>query len=97
MTIKDLSDVRGPVAILKWAKARKAEIKVAEDKARAEIEEAMGDADVGILDDEVVITWGSHKRNSFDQKAFAEAHPDLFELFKASSSVRRFALVDDGD
>lgn len=93
MTVVNLESVRAETEILVWCAARRAEIKELEDKAKAAVQDALGDADTGTLDDEIVVTWESHKRNAFDQKAFREAHPDLFEGFKTSSSVRRFEVV----
>lgn len=93
MTIVDLSTVRAETEILLWCAQRKAEIKELEDKAKAAVQDALGDADTGTLDGEIVVTWESHKRTAFDQKLFREAHPDLFEGFKTSSSVRRFEVA----
>ncbi|MFU6944814.1 endonuclease, partial [Pseudomonas aeruginosa] len=39
-----------------------------------------------------VLTWKSQTTNRFDQSAFKEAHPALFEQFKKTSESRVFRL-----
>lgn len=90
----DLAAVRAQVELLIWVKSRIAELKEIEKAAREQIEDAMGGSDTGLLDGEIAITWGTHKRTSFDQKAFRDAHPELFESFKTTSEVRRFEILD---
>jgi hypothetical protein len=93
MTVVDLNDVRGEVEILQWVKSRQAELKELEDKAKAAIQAKMGSATQGMLDNEIVVTWSSSKRTTFDQKAFEAAHPDLYALFKVTNPSRRFEVV----
>lgn len=93
MTVVDLSAVRAQVEVLQWVKTRQAELKELEDKAKAEIQAAMGEATQGMLDNEIVVNWSSSKRTTFDQKAFEAAHPDLYALFKVTNPTRRFEVV----
>ena len=88
-----LDDLRAQVEILRWCKEQHAKIKELEDQAKAAVQDAMGDADTGILDGEIAIAWGSYKRNAFDQKAFKALHPEMFEEFKSSTPYRRFDIV----
>lgn len=90
----DLAPVRAQVELLHWVKQRIAELKEVEKAAREQVEDAMGASDTGLLDGEPAISWGSHKRTSFDQKAFRDAHPDTFEAYKVTSEVRRFEIID---
>ncbi len=92
---KRLDNVRASVEILRFAKARKKELKELEDQARAAIEAEMGNDDEGTLDGEVAITWKTFKRRQLDQAALAKAHPNLVEEFKVPKSVRRFEVVDE--
>jgi predicted phage-related endonuclease len=92
----NLDPIRGQIEILRFVKARKAELKELEDRARAAIEAAMGDAEEGTLDGKVAITWKTAKRRSLDQKALARDHPDLVEEYKTVSPYRRFEVVDEG-
>ena len=95
MTSKDLSAVRPQVEMLQWAKRQKAKIKEIEDMARPAVEEAMGSADVGTLDDEPVINWGTYKTRRLNQKALAEKHPEIVEEFKEAHEQRKFEVLDD--
>lgn len=93
MTVIDLSDVRGEVEILQWVKSRQAELKALEDKAKAAIQDKMGSAEQGMLDNEIVVKWASFKRTSFDQKAFEQHHPELYASYKTTTPSRRFEVV----
>jgi predicted phage-related endonuclease len=93
----DLESVRAQVLLLRWIKSRQAELKELEAAARGAVEDAMGHRSIGLLDGEEVIRWGSHKRTSFDQKAFGDAHPDLLEAYRTSREVRRFEVIEVED
>lgn len=95
MTAVNLESVRDQVAILRWCKQQKAAIKELEDNARSHVEAAMGQATLGLLDDEPVITWSSFKENRFDSKAFREENPELWERYKARHSKRAFTVLDE--
>lgn len=90
----DLEHLRWAVETLRWARDRKAELKEAEERARLAIEEALGDDTVGTLDGEPVITWKFHKRNALDQKLLRTQFPDIYELCKRVTEVRRFEIED---
>jgi predicted phage-related endonuclease len=95
MTIRNLDSVRAQVEMLRYVRRQKAKLKEVEDLARPAVEEAMGGADVGTLDDEIVIRWGTYKSRRLDQKALADAHPDIVEEFKVASEQRKFEVVDE--
>lgn len=92
----DLTAVRDQLDALK---AIDAQIKVlADTKAslRADIEQALGDHEIGTLDGHTVVTW---KRNSktryFDKAACAKAHPEIVEEFTSLREGNRvFKVVD---
>lgn len=44
------------------------------------------------INGQAVLTWKAQTSRRFDQKAFAAAHPDLFEAFKAASDTRVLRL-----
>ncbi len=94
MSNVDLDSVRDHVQILKWAKARIAEVKELEKNARDAIEEALGDNEIGQLDGETVITWTTHKKRQFQQAKMKEDHPDLVEAYTELVEARQFKLVD---
>lgn len=95
----DLESVRAQVLLMRYCKSRIAELREVELVAREHIEDAMGHHDVGLLDGEPAVTWGSHKRTAFDQKGFGDAHPDLLESYRVTKEVRRFEIVEveEGD
>lgn len=70
-----------------WAEAQK--------NARAEIEELLGDNEIGELEDgTAVVLWKTGKRTSLDQKLLAQLYPNVLEECKAISETRTFKLVD---
>jgi predicted phage-related endonuclease len=93
MTEVDLESVRGGIELLRYCRAQRAKIKEVEDNARAAVEDALGDAEIGVLDGEVAIQWPTFKENRFDSSAFKEDHPELWEQYKAMKSRRRFDVV----
>ena len=94
MTAIDLESVRPYIDILRWTKTRKKELNEIESNARAAVEDAMGDADEGLLDDEPAISWKSYKKRQLDQKALKEDHPELVEEFVQLTEVRRFEVLE---
>jgi len=53
------------------------------------LREALGDAEVGYLDGEVIATYKTINAQRFDQKGFQEAHPGLFAEWKRPAPYRR--------
>jgi len=66
-----------------------------EDLLKAELCNVMGDAEYGLIQDQLVCSWKSSTRESFDSKAFKAAHPALFDKFKKTSTVRTFRVAKD--
>lgn len=90
----DLNDVRGQVEILKWCKAKRAEIAELEKQAKEVVQAALGDAEFGSIDGELAVTWKTTKRRALDQKLLAELYPDVAEECKSVTEVRRFEVCD---
>lgn len=59
---------------------------------REQVQLYMRDAAVLKMDGQPLATWKSQTTNRFNQTAFKEAHPDLFEQFKQASQSRVFRL-----
>lgn len=91
----DLSHLRVQVDILRAVKAKEAELKALKENARAAIEDALGDSDVGTIDGEPVVTWKFHKRVALDQKVLKSSFPDVFDECVRTTEVRRFEICDD--
>lgn len=53
---------------------------------------AMRDASAVVVDGKTLVTWKAQQCRRFNQAAFAEAHPALFEQFKHTSTTRVFRL-----
>jgi predicted phage-related endonuclease len=94
MASTDLESLRWAVETLQWVKQRKAELKLAEDQARDAIEQALGDNDAGSLDGHDVIAWKSHKRVALDQQVLKQTFPDIYEVCRKTTEVRRFEILD---
>ena len=95
VSAKDLSAVRAQVEMLQYARRQKAKIKELEEMARPAVEEAMGGADTGTLDGEPVVFWKTYKARRLNQKALADAHPEIIEEFKEAHEQRKFEVIDD--
>jgi len=94
MASTDLDSIRWAVEALQWVKLRKAELAQVEKDARDAVEEALGDNTEGSLDGHPVVTWKFHKRNALDQSVLKQTFPDIYEVCKKVSEVRRFEVVD---
>jgi predicted phage-related endonuclease len=91
----DLEKVRPQVEMLRWVRERRAELKELEDVARAAVEEALGDSTEGTLDGHSAVAWRYHKRNALDQKVLRTSFPDIYEVCKRVTEIRRFEVLDD--
>ena len=94
MASTDLDSIRWAVEALQWVKLRKAELAQVEKDARDAVEEALGDNTEGSLDGHTVVIWKFHKRNALDQAFLKKAYPEIHELCKKVTEVRRFEVVD---
>ena len=73
----------------------KAQIKTLEDEfvaTRHQVNLYMRGCAVLHLDGQPLATWKAQTAQVFDQAAFAKAHPELFEQFKAARTTRVFRL-----
>ncbi|UQE73865.1 hypothetical protein MYK68_14110 [Gordonia sp. PP30] len=61
---------------------------------KTRVQDAMGDADTGVLDGRPAVTWKPVKSRRFDQKAFKAVHPQLVAEFTIVTESRRFTVVD---
>ncbi|UGU31379.1 hypothetical protein LT350_33705 [Mycolicibacterium smegmatis] len=92
----DLTPVRAQVELLQYCRNERAKLAARIDEleacAKAAIQEAMGDQEIGVLDGVPLITWKTTKRTSLDQKLLKALHPDVFEECKSTTEVRRFEV-----
>jgi predicted phage-related endonuclease len=92
-TAVSLDALQAQVELLKWAKARESEIAEVKANARAAIEDALGDNEVGTVNGEPVVTWKHYKRRSLAQKALKAALPEVAEQFMETTETRRFEVL----
>lgn len=79
-------------ARLRHIRAELESYKELEAETRAEICELMGEADTAVINGITYATWKTQVRETFDTKAFKEAHPELAKAFVKQSSTRTFLL-----
>ena len=64
----------------------------AEDACKAELCAILGDAEYGLIQDELVCTWKTSQRESFDSKKFQKEHPALWDKYRKTTPVRTFRV-----
>lgn len=88
----NLNQLRGHVEILQFVKARRAEIDLMEEHARAAVEEAMGEDEIGEVDGKIVITWRHTKSRRFNQSQHKAQEPGCHEIYMQASDGRQFKV-----
>jgi hypothetical protein len=88
----NLDHLRAEIELLRWAEARKAEINDIEKKARATVEEALGEDESGTLDGDLAVTWKHGKQNRLNQKLLAQLYPKVLEECKTVVPTRTFKV-----
>lgn len=63
-----------------------------EERLKAELGYLMGDADSATVDGNVVATWRTQSKTSFDSKLFQAENPDLYNQYKKTSAYRVMRL-----
>ena len=63
-----------------------------EDAAKAELCAILGDAEYGLIQDQLVCTWKTAVRTTFDTKKFEAEHPALAAKYKKQSTYRTFRV-----
>lgn len=91
----DISHLHSQVELLRYCKIKHGELKDLEANAKAAIQQALGDSEVGTMNDKIIVTWKSHKRRSLDQSALKQSHPEIYEEYITTSEVRRFEIEND--
>lgn len=91
--IKNLTELDQKVAELIELQAIIDEYQKKADDIKDEIKACMGD-EQEIKTEHYIVRWTKVSSNKFDQSAFKEAHPDMFESFKRISESRRFSISE---
>lgn len=92
--VVSLDDLRAQVEILKWCKAKRAEIKELEDNAKEAVQAALGDNEAGTVDGELAVTWKVSKRTALDQAYLKKTFPEVAAECQVTSEVRRFEVSE---
>lgn len=96
MDSTDLSELRGWIDILREANTQKKRCEETITVARGKIEEALGDTEVGVLDDAPVVRWTHVTTTRFDAgKAKELLTAEQVAQCNITSEIRRFTLVED--
>lgn len=91
----DLAGVQGWIDILREANSQKKRCEEAIAAARAKIEEALGESEVGCLEDAPVVRYTHVTSTRFDTTKAKKLLPaDLYEACSTTTTTRRFTLVD---
>lgn len=91
--IKDIVELNEKVAYLMELQASIENLQEAAEIIKDQIKEYMGDEQL-IKTEDYEVRWTNVSSNRFDQTAFKNAHPDMFESFKRLSESRRFSVTD---
>ena len=90
-----LDSLEDKFAQLRHIRSELASYKELEEQLKAEICEAMGEADTATIGGRTVATWKSQTRDTFDTKAFRVAHPELATQFTKQTNTRTFLMKGD--
>lgn len=74
------------------AKEQVKQAEMAESLAKAELCDMMGESEYGLIQDELVCTWKTANRTTFDTKRFEAEHPALAAKYKKQSTYRTFRV-----
>jgi predicted phage-related endonuclease len=76
------------IADLEKVKSVIKELETRESIIKADLGKLLQEAEEGVIDGEVVITWKEQKRTSFDSTRFDKERPELAKLYKKDSKFR---------
>lgn len=93
--VVDLSDAHAVLVEWRTLKARRAGLDEEITRHENILKQKLGDAEVGVYNGAVAVTWKAHSRKSFNKKAAEKEHPTLIAAYTEESTVRR--LLDKGD
>lgn len=74
------------------AKEQVKQAEMAESLAKAELCDMLGDSEYGLIQDQLVCTWKTSARTTFDTKKFEAEHPALAAKYKKQSTYRTFRV-----
>ena len=75
------------------AKQQKEQAEQIEDLVKAQLCEMLGQSEYGLMQDELLVTWKTSSRTSFDAKKLEAEHPALAGKYKKTSTYRTFRVI----
>lgn len=90
-------DARKLIADLRYAKHASKAAKEHEDAVANHLRTLMGEAEIGLLDGEVVVTWRQHERENVDIKRMKLELPDAVAPYKSKTPYRSLLLKKEND
>lgn len=93
----DLESVRASLDVYAYAVERISHFEDVRDAARAEIEEAMGSAEVGKVDGIPRITWKYGKSRRLNQRMLKDLFPEVHSACITETPTRTFNTVRPKD
>lgn len=67
------------------------------DRAKHNITDALGDAEVGLVDGAPAVRWTYVESSRLDTKKLRAEHPELVNQFTSPNTTRRFTIVEPKD
>lgn len=80
------------IAQLRAVQAEKKELSDREDELKAQLGLALDGSTVGMIGNDVAVTWKQQSRAGFNTKLFASEHPDLYNKYQSTSTFRVLRL-----
>lgn len=88
----DVAAIKADLDALAMAKEAKKAIEAQEEEIENRIKAALGSAETGTIEGQVVVTWAQRTRTNFDSKAFKSEHPELAAKYTSTSDYRALNL-----
>lgn len=93
--VVDITAEQHVVARLREVKADMKLLADEEESLKAQLADLMREADTATVNGDVVATWKTQSKTSFDQKTFKQDNPDLFGKYTKTSGYRVMRLKGD--
>lgn len=89
-------DLLDSLKSLETIKKSMKDLETAEDQIKADICEAMGEAEFATINGVLAATWKTSTRTTLDQKKLEQDHPALVAKYKKQSTIRTFRVALKG-
>lgn len=90
----DLAEVRDSIDALRYIDTQIDALKDTKAQLQADIKQALGDNEIGVLDGTPIVTFKRTKRTALDQRALKAEQPELVQQYMTSTEVRTFRWAE---